>query len=90
MTYNKGTLAYPSSMTAVKPLLVADRSHHGGVPHLLEHVDIRLVLFFSSLLVVEVDARSVEVEVGGDDRLSPIDLEEGVYPFEQFTLIRRL
>ena len=80
ITYNKGKLAYPSSVIEAKPLLVAGRSHHGGVLHLLEHVDIRLMLFHGLLLIVEVDARSVEVEVGGVDRLSPLDEEEGVVP----------
>ena len=81
ITYNEGTLVYPSGMVAAKSLLVASRSHHSSVPYLLEHVNVCLVLFFSPLLVVEVDAWGVEVEVGGDDRLSPV---------KQFTLILRL
>ena len=80
ITYNKGMLAYRSGMIAVKPLLVADRLHHGGVPHLLEHVNVRLALFLSLLLVVEVGAQSVEVKVRGDDRLSHVDKEEGDVP----------
>ena len=56
ITYNKGTLAYPSSVITAKPLLVVGRSHHDGVPHLLEHVNIHLALFLGSLLIVEVDA----------------------------------
>ena len=80
ITYNKGMLAYPSSVIAAKPLLVASRSYHGGIPHLLKHIDVRLALFLGSLLVVEVDAWSIEVKVRGDDRLSPIDEEEGGVP----------
>jgi len=81
ITYIEGTIVYPSSVVAAKSLLVASRSHHSSVLYLLEHVNICLVLFFSSLLVVEVDAWGVEVEVGGDDRLSPV---------EQFMLVLRL
>ena len=73
ITYNEGMLMYPSGVVAPKSLLVARRSHHSSVPYLLEHVNVFLVLFFSPLLVVEVDAWGVEVEVGGDDRLSPIE-----------------
>ena len=68
-------------MITVKSLVVANRSHHSSVLYLLEHVNVCLVLFFSSLLVVEVDAWGVEVEVGGDDCLSPIDEEEGGVPY---------
>ena len=77
VTYNKGTLTYPSGVIAMKSLLVADRPHHSGVLLFFKHVDIRLALFLSLLLIVEVDAWSVEVEVGGDDYLSPVDEEEG-------------
>ena len=80
LTYNKGTLTYLSGVIEVKSLLVAGRSHHGGVPQLLEHVDVYPTLFLSSLLVVEVDAWGVEVEVGGDDYLRCIDNEEGGIP----------
>ena len=73
ITYNKGTLAYPSSVIATKSLLVAGTPHHDGVPLFFEHADVYLALFLYSLLVVEVDARSVEVEVRGDDYLIPID-----------------
>ena len=69
ITYNKGTLTYPSNMIVAKPLLVVGRSHHNGVPHLLEHVDVRLELFLGSLLIIE-----------GDDRLSLVDEEEGGVP----------
>lgn len=55
VTYNKGTLTYLSSMIAAKSLLVAGRSHHGGVPHLLKHVDIHLALFLDPLLTIELD-----------------------------------
>jgi hypothetical protein len=79
ITYNKGMLAYPYSVIAMKPLLVADRSYHGGVLHLL-----------GPLLIIEVDAQSAEVKVGGDDCLNPIDEEEGVYPIEPFMLVCRL
>ena len=48
--------------------------------YLLEHVNVCLALFLGSLLVVEVDAWSIEVKVRGDDRLSPIDEEEGGVP----------
>ena len=64
-------------MIAAKPLLVAGGSHHGDIPHLLKHVDVHLALFLGLLLVVEVDVWSVKVEVGGEDRLCPIDEEEG-------------
>ena len=77
ITYNKGMFAYLSGMIAVKPLLVADGSHHDGIPHLLEHVDVCLMLFLSPSLIVEVDAQSIKVEVGGDDRLCLVDEEEG-------------
>jgi hypothetical protein len=90
ITYNKGMLAYPYSVIAMKPLLVADRSYHGGVLHLLEHVDVRLALFLGPLLIIEVDAQSAEVKVGGDDCLNPIDEEEGMYPIEPFMLVCRL
>ena len=80
VTYNKGTLAYPSSVIAVRPLLVAGRSHHGGVLHLLEHVDICLAFFLGPLLVIEVDMWGVKIEVEGDDCLRPIDEEEGGVP----------
>ena len=75
VTYIKGTLKYPSGVIAVKSQLVADRSHHDGVPHLLEHVDVCLTLFLSSLLVIEVEAWGIEVEVRGNDCLSPVDEE---------------
>ena len=81
VTYNKGMLTYPSSVIAVKSLLVASRSHHGGVPHLLEHVDVHLALFLSLLLIVEVDAWGIEVEVRGDECLSPVDVEERCVPY---------
>ena len=80
VTHNKGMLVYPFGVIAAKSLLVASRSHHSSVLYLLEHVNVCLVLFFSSLLVVEVDAWGVEVEVRGDDRLSPV---------EQFMLVLR-
>ena len=80
ITYNKGTLAYLSSVIAAKPLLVASRSHHGSVLHLLEHVNIHLALFLILLLIIEVDSWSVKVEVRGDDCFSPIDEEEGGVP----------
>ena len=80
ITYNNGMLAYPSGMIATKPLLVDSRSHHGGVPHLLEHVDVYLALFLGLLLIISVDTQCVEVKVGGDDRLSPIDEEQGGVP----------
>ena len=80
ITYNKGTLVYPLGVIATKSLLVAGRSQHDGVPHLLEHVDVRLALFLGSLLIVEVDTWGIEVEVRGDDRLSPVDKEEGGVP----------
>ena len=80
VTHNKGTLTYSFGMRAVKSLQVAGRPHHGGVPHLLEHVDIRLALFLSPLLIVEVDAWSIEIEVGGNERHSPIDEEEWGVP----------
>ena len=73
ITYNEGMIVYPSGVVAAKSLLVASRSHHDSVPYLLEHVDVRLALFFSPLLIVEVDACGVEVEVGGDDRLGTIE-----------------
>ena len=56
ITYNKGMLAYPSGVIATKSLLVAGRPHHSGVMLLFEHVDVCLVLFLCSLLVIEVDA----------------------------------
>jgi hypothetical protein len=56
VTYNKGMLVYPSGVIAAKSLLVADRLHHSSVSYLLEHVNVRLVLFLGSLLVIEVDA----------------------------------
>jgi hypothetical protein len=71
ITYNKGTLAYPSSVIVMKPLLVAGRSHHGGVPHLLKHVDVRLALFLGPLLIVEVDAQSAEVRSEGMTASAP-------------------
>ena len=80
ITYNKGMLVYPLGVIAAKSLLVAGRSHHDGVLHLLEHVDVRLELFLSSLLIVEVDMWGIEVKVRGDDRLSPVDKEEGGVP----------
>jgi hypothetical protein len=61
VTHNKGTLAYPSGVIAVNSLLVAGRSHHGGVLYLLEHVDVRLTLFLGPLLVIEVDAWGVGI-----------------------------
>ena len=73
-------LAYPSGMIATKSLLVASRPHHGGVSLFFEHVDVRLALFLCSLLIIEVDMRSIEVEVRGDDCLSPVDEEEGGVP----------
>lgn len=78
VTYNKGTHAYPSGMIMVKLLLVAGGSHHDGISHLLEHVDVYLVLFLGPLFIVEVDAWSVEVEVGGEDLFYPINKEGGV------------
>jgi hypothetical protein len=80
ITYKKGMLMYLSSVISMKSLLVADRLHHGGVPLFFEHVDVRLVLFLCSLLVIEVDTWSVRVEVRGDDYLSPVDEEEGGAP----------
>ena len=80
ITYNKGMLAYLSSVIAIKSLLVASRLHHDSVPLFFEHVDIHLALFLCSLLIVEVDAWSIKVKVGGDDCLSPIDDEEGGVP----------
>ena len=82
VTYNKGTLTYLSGVIEVKSLLVAGRSHHGGVLLFFKHVDIRLALFFCSLLIIEVDAWGVEVEVRGNDRLSPVDEEEGGVPYQ--------
>jgi hypothetical protein len=80
ITYNKGTLVYPSGVIATESLLVAGKPCHSGVPLFLEHVDVCLALFLCSLLVIEVDVRSVEVKVRGDDHLSPIDEEEGGVP----------
>ena len=80
ITYNKGMLAYPSTVIAMKSLLVADRPHHSSVLLFFEHVNIHLALFIRSLLVIEVDAWGVEVEAGGDDRLRPVDEEEGCVP----------
>jgi hypothetical protein len=73
-------LTYLSSVIVVKSLLVADKSHHDSVLHLLKHVDVCLALFLGSLLIIEVDTRGIEVEVGGDDRLSSVDEEEGGVP----------
>jgi hypothetical protein len=70
------TLAYSSGVIAAKPLLVASRLYHGGVLHLLKHVDICLALFLSLLLIIEVDAWGVNVKVRGDDHLGLIDKEE--------------
>ena len=80
ITYNKGTLAYPSSVIATKSLLVAGTPHHDGVPLFFEHADVYLALFLYSLLVVEVDAWSIEIKVGGNERHSPIDEEEWGVP----------
>ena len=80
ITYNKGTLVYSSSVIATKSLLLAGRPHHDGVPLFFEHVDVYLALFLCSLLVVEVDAWSIEVEVRGDDYLSLVDEEEWGVP----------
>jgi hypothetical protein len=60
--YNKGMLVYPSGMIVAKSLLVADILHHSSVSYLLKHVNVRLVLFLNSLLIIEVDAWGV---VGG-------------------------
>ena len=56
ITYNKGMLAYPSGMIAMKSLLVAGRPHHGNVLLFLEHVNIHRALFLHSLLIIKVDA----------------------------------
>ena len=77
ITYNKGTLTYPSRVIATKSLLVVGRPHQGSVLLLFKHVDVHLALFLFSLLIIEVDAWSVKIEVGRDDRLKPIDEEEG-------------
>ena len=77
ITYNKGTLAYPSSVIAAKLPLVGGGSHHGSILHLVKHVDVRLVLLLGLLLVVEMNVGRVKVEVRGDDCLSPLDKEEG-------------
>jgi hypothetical protein len=71
ITYNKGTLIYPSGVIATESLLVAGKPYHSSVPLFLEHVDVCLALFLCSLLIVEVDARSVKVEVRGDTTSAP-------------------
>ena len=80
ITYNKRMLAYPSGVIVAKSLLVAGRLHHSSVPYLLEHVNVHLALFLGLLLIIEVDARGIIVEVSGDDHLSPIDEEERCVP----------
>jgi hypothetical protein len=57
--------------------LIPGGLYNSGVPDLLEHLDVRLVLFFGLLLIVEVNSGSVKVKVRGDDPLSPVDEEEG-------------
>ena len=67
-------------MITVKSLVVANRSHHSSVSYLLEHVNVHVALFLSSLLVVEADTWGIIVVVGRDDRLNPIDKEEWHVP----------
>jgi len=67
ITYNKGMLAYPSTMILMKSLLVASRPHHGSLLLFFEHVNVHLALFLCLLLIIEVDAQSVVVKVRGDD-----------------------
>jgi hypothetical protein len=50
--------------------LIPGGLYNSGVPDLLEHLDVRLVLFFGLLLIVEVNSGSVKVKVRGDDPLS--------------------
>ena len=61
-------------------MLIPGGQYDGGVFLLLEHVDIHLALFLGLLLVLEVDVWSVDVKVGWEDRLCPIDEEEGGVP----------
>lgn len=76
ITYNKRMFACPSSVVATQSLLILGRPYDGGVLLHLEHVDVRLALLLSLLLVVEMNEGRVEVKVKGDDCLSPIDEEE--------------
>ena len=61
-------------------MLIPGGPYDGGVLLLLEHVDVHLTLLLGLFLIVETNAGCIEVEVGGDDRLSTIDDEEGGVP----------
>lgn len=68
---------YPPGVVAMRSLLIPGGPYDGSVPLLLEHVNVRLTLLLGLFLIVEMNVGPVEVEVGGDDRLGPIDEETG-------------
>lgn len=74
--YNKEASVHPPSVVAAEPLLIPGIPFINGVPDLLEHVDVRLMLLLDLLFIIEADPSCVDIEVERDDNFSPIDEEE--------------
>ena len=73
----EGSVPHPSAVVPSQRLLVLGRSEEDGVASFIQLVHGILVGCLSSLFVVRPDSWCSIVEVGWEDGLGTIDLEEG-------------
>ena len=68
-----------SAVVAAQPLLVTSRAESRFAPYLLEEAQAIFEELILARLVESKDSRRPMPELGGEDRFSPVDEEEGCF-----------